>query len=254
MTNQISFASHGQQLWDLLEWEPSCKQLNEMLKVQKCLRNWNKRLNLTRLVEGEDYWIAQIFDSLWPLKAELTNPKKPRLCIDVGSGCGFPGFAVAIALPGAKVTLIDSSTKKAKALDAIANEIGLSSRINVRAERIELTGQNKAFRGIFDLAMARAVSTAPVVAEYLVPLINPTGEALLYLGRWGKNDEIALSKSLIPLKANLKSLSRKTLPCNRGERHQLRLQAAAPCPKNFPRGIGIPTKNPLHNQMPDKGL
>jgi len=245
MSNPVSFAKHGKHLWELLDWTPSCEQINQLLIVQKSLIDWNQKLNLTRLTQGEDYWISQIFDSLWPLADELTTPKKELECIDVGSGCGFPGLAVAIALPEAKLTLIDSTRKKTIALNAIAKEAGLSSRVNVRTERAEVTGQHKCFRGKFDLAMARAVSTPPVVAEYLVPLIKPEGQALLYLGKWSNREEKALMKSLIPLKAKLKIVVRKELPSNRGERHQLRLKAIEKCPKIYPREVGIPAKSPL---------
>ena len=50
--------------------------------------------------------------------------------------------------------------------------------------RIEAGGHDPALRGRFDLAVARAVAAAPVVAEYLVPLLNSGGEALLYRGQW----------------------------------------------------------------------
>ena len=87
-------------LWTALGWEPSPEQLLDLIRLQELLRQWNRQLNLTRLVEGEDYWINQVFDSLWPLQRELQSPDQPRSGIDVGTGGGFPGLAMAIALPG----------------------------------------------------------------------------------------------------------------------------------------------------------
>ena len=78
----------------------------------KLLNLFDKQINLTRLLKGEEYWIGQVFDSLWPLQKELKNPTKLRKCIDVGTGCGFPGLAIAISLPGAKLTLVDATKKK----------------------------------------------------------------------------------------------------------------------------------------------
>jgi len=93
--------------------------------------------------------------------------------------------------------------------------------------------------------MARAVADAPIAAEYLIPLLNPSGEALLFRGKWNSADETQLIKALVILKAKINKVQRLDLPCNRGIRHLIRLKAKAPCPKNYPRSIGIPTKKPL---------
>ena len=245
MSNQACFSNPGPELWNALGWHPSSEQLEQMIALQALLRQWNARVNLTRLVEGGDYWIMQVFDSLWPLQSELQNAQQPRRCIDIGSGGGFPGLVLAIALPGASITLVDSVGRKTAALKAMAAKLGLTSRVTVRSERAELTGQDHCCRGLFDLAMARAVSTAPVVAEYLVPLLKPSGEALLFRGHWSPNDAKDLAKALRLLQADLIKMERRELPDNRGVRHQLRLRATLPCPATFPRPIGVPTKNPL---------
>ena len=93
--------------WNQLTWQPSGDQLQQFQRLQELLREWNGRVNLTRLVEGEDYWISQIFDSLWPLQRWLSD-NKPLTVVDVGTGGGFPGLAIAIAMPQAQVTLVDS--------------------------------------------------------------------------------------------------------------------------------------------------
>ena len=245
MPNQPCFTKPNAELWQALQWHPSSDQLEQMITLQVLLRQWNTKVNLSRLVEGDDYWITQVFDSLWPLKCELESPQQPRHCIDVGTGGGFPGLAVAIALPGAQITLVDSVGHKTAAVTAMVATLGLTSRVMVRTERAELTGQDPSCRGMFDLAMARAVSTAPVIAEYLVPLLKPDGEALLFRGQWNTNDKQDLAKALKLLKADLIKVERRELPSNRGIRHQLRLRATLPCPATYPRRVGVPTKNPL---------
>ena len=207
MSNQACFSNPGPELWNALGWHPSSEQLEQMIALQALLRQWNTRVNLT--------------------------------------GGGFPGLVLAIALPGASITLVDSVGRKTAALKAMAAKLGLTSRVTVRSERAELTGQDHCCRGLFDLAMARAVSTAPVVAEYLVPLLKPSGEALLFRGHWSPNDAKDLAKALRLLQADLIKMERRELPDNRGVRHQLRLRATLPCPATFPRPIGVPAKNPL---------
>ena len=76
-------------------------QLQQLTLSRGSCAGGTSRVNLTRLVEGDDYWINQVFDSLWPLQrgTGAAPEQKRRLAIDVGTGGGFPGLAVAIALP-----------------------------------------------------------------------------------------------------------------------------------------------------------
>ncbi len=237
--------NHGLSLWEHLSWSPTINQLEQMINLQKLLAKWNKQVNLTRLLEKEDYWIGQIFDSLWPLTKELNNPSKPLRCIDIGSGCGFPGLALAIAMPTAEITLVEAISKKANALTSIIFEIGLTSRVNVINERAEVIGQDKAFRGTFDIAMARAVASTPIVAEYLIPLLKVNGEAILFQGKWNQLDEAMLKKALVKLKANVIKVEANNLPHNKGLRHQIRLTPNTKCPSKYPRKVGVPVKQPL---------
>ncbi|MEY4431153.1 MAG: rRNA ((527)-N(7))-methyltransferase RsmG [Cyanobacteriota bacterium] len=242
----MTAASPDAGLWRELGWQPSPPQLELLLALQEQLRQWNARVNLTRLVEGDDYWIAQVFDSLWPLRELLEHqPQAPLRCIDVGTGGGFPGLAVAIALPRAQLTLVDSVGRKTQAVQAMAQALGLADRVTLRCERVELTGRDRRCRGGFDLAMARAVAAAPVVAEYLVPLLNGQGQALLYRGQWGSGDQAELERALQPLQARLSRREQRELPAGRGQRTALWVEASAPCPAGYPRAVGLPSKFPL---------
>jgi 16S rRNA (guanine527-N7)-methyltransferase len=93
--------------------------------------------------------------------------------------------------------------------------------------------------------MARAVASAPVVAEYLVPLLKPGGQAVLYRGQWSEGDQTDLERALVPLRARLEAVERRELPAGRGLRHAVRLAPLAPCPKAYPRAVGLPAKAPL---------
>ena len=156
MPTTSPFSAPGPDLWDALGWMPNEQQQTQFKALQAELLRWNARVNLTRLLEGEEFWVSQILDSLWPLQAELQTASTPRRCIDVGTGGGFPGLAVAIALPGASLTLVDSVGRKTAAVLAMADAVGLKDRVQIRTERVELTGRDPYYRGSFDLAMARA--------------------------------------------------------------------------------------------------
>jgi len=167
-------------IWNELKWVPSENQLAQFIHLQELLKEWNKKTNLTRLVDGDDFWTSQVCDSLLPLHEELQGQELSHKYIDIGSGCGFPGIAIAIAIPNSNITLLDSSNKKTTFLKEVAKEIGLNSRITVVTERAEKAGKDPILRSNFDYAVARAVASANVVAEYLVPFLNSTGQALIF--------------------------------------------------------------------------
>tara|TARA_Y100001968_G_scaffold11703_1_gene9777 strand:+ start:626 stop:1372 length:747 start_codon:yes stop_codon:yes gene_type:complete len=232
-------------VWDEIKWEPTKKQFAQFTQLQELLREWNKRTNLTRLVEGSDFWITQICDSLLPFKEELQYPKLSHKVIDVGSGCGFPGIAIAIAMPNSNITLLDSSSKKTTFLKEASKIIGLNSHITVLTERAESVGKDPIFRGDFDYAVARAVAPATVVAEYLVPFLNSQGQALIYKGSWSETEQGILKKALTELNAEIKKTHSFLLPNSRGIRNIIRISSTKNCPNQYPRSIGKPKKQPL---------
>jgi 16S rRNA (guanine527-N7)-methyltransferase len=243
-------------LWAALGWTPDPSQLDRLLALNEELRAWNARVNLTRLVEGDDYWIGQVFDSLWPLRDLLTgegSSGEDLQVIDVGTGGGFPGLAVAIALPRAQLTLVDSVGRKIEAVRAMAATLGLADRVELRWERVERSGRAPECRGRFDRAIARAVAAAPVVAEYLVPLLAPGGQAVLYRGQWGPDDQEALERAAAPLRAALEPVEAMELPAGRGVRHAVRLRPLAPCPAAYPRPVGVALKSPLGSEPEPSG-
>ncbi|MCP9809964.1 16S rRNA (guanine(527)-N(7))-methyltransferase RsmG [Cyanobium sp. HWJ4-Hawea] len=233
-------------LWQELGWTPTPEQQQQLEELQGLLRHWNSRLNLTRLVEGDDYWISQVFDSIWPLVPVLkADANAPLRIVDVGTGGGFPGLAIAIAMPQAKLTLVDSVGRKVEAVAAMAEALGMQKRVESRCERIEQTGRQPLCRGQFDWALARAVAKAPVVAEYLVPLLARGGRALLYRGQWEAADQKALEQAAASLNSGIEACLQRELPQAKGLRHALILNRLGPCPKAYPRAVGIPSKQPL---------
>ena len=227
-----------------MTWQPSGDQLQQFQRLQELLREWNGRVNLTRLVEGEDYWISQIFDSLWPLQRWLSD-NKPLTVVDVGTGGGFPGLAIAIAMPQAQVTLVDSVGRKVQAVQAMAEALGLADRVKLRCERVEKTGRAPECRHQFQLAVARAVAAAPVVAEYLMPLLSSDGTALLYRGQWSDEDQRQLQRAAAQLNTSTETIQIQELPAGRGLRHVIPLRPKGTCPKQYPRAVGVPAKLPL---------
>ena len=214
-------------------------------ELQIKLRELNKRTNLTRLIEGDDYWISQVFDSIWPFKFISNYNFNNQKFLDIGCGCGFPGFAYAITHPDSEIYLIDSSKKKTDALKSLIKIINFKNNIFVINDRVENIAHQSSFRNSFNIATTRAVSIPSTVSEYILPILKTKGLGVLYCGKWGKEDEKSLKKTLKILGGEIKERKKILLPRNKGTRNIIFIQPKRACPETYPRSIGKPEKKPL---------
>lgn len=90
------------------------KVTKEMLlnleEYYKILVEWNKKFNLTRIIEEKEVNLKHFYDSQTVQKA--INLYNYRNLIDVGTGAGFPGIVLAIFFKNLQIDLIESNTKK----------------------------------------------------------------------------------------------------------------------------------------------
>ena len=235
--------SHREELEKLLDEN----ELEMFARLKELIQRLNKISNLTRLIEGDDYWISQVYDSVWPFFEDSNKLFDNKKFIDIGSGCGFPGLAYAITHPNSEIYLIDSSLKKTNALKQIVNDMNFKNKIHIVNDRIENTGHNLEFRHKFDIGTARAVSKASTVAEYLLPLLKSNGVGLLFCGKWPKSEHNKLTKAVNLLNGKINEIKFQRLPANKGERNVIFIKSEGNCPIAYPRGIGKPTKYPLGN-------
>ena len=216
-------------------------------ELQIKLRELNNKTNLTRLIEGDDYWISQVFDSIWPFKVLSTKNFDNKKFLDIGSGCGFPGFAYAITHPNSEIYLIDSSKKKTDALKILIKEINFNNNLYVINDRIENLAHQSSFRNSFDIATARAVSNPSTVSEYILPMLKTKGLGILYCGQWDKEDNKNLGGTLDLLKGEVQDTRKIFLPRNKGIRNIICIQPKKSCPEIYPRRVGKPEKYPLNS-------
>ena len=143
------------------------------------LLDWNTRMDLTS-VPPEEVASRHFLDSLLPLTRKEFFQEGSRL-IDVGTGAGFPGLALAIARPDFRVTLLEAQGKRCQFLRAVCGELGLQN-VTVVQDRAETLGRSEDHREAYDLAAARAVAPLNVLCEYLLPFVKPGGFALCWKG------------------------------------------------------------------------
>ena len=221
------------------------KEILIFKELQLIINELNQKTNLTRLIENEDYWISQVYDSIWPFKINSKDNFDNKRFIDIGSGYGFPGFGYAITHPNSEIYLVDSSQKKIDCLKTIVNNINFKNKFFIINDRIENFSRKSLFKNSFDIATARALSKPSTVAEYIIPTLNQKGHGLIYCGKWNEEDQNKLEKTLDILEGELVEIKQNSLPKKRGTRTAIFIQPKGICPKAYPRGIGKAEKYPI---------
>ncbi len=105
--------------------------------------------------------------------------------VDLGSGGGFPGLALAAMLPDVRVTLVESERRKA---DWLRRAAGAFPNVRVVSERSETLAREE--REAHALVTARAVGPLPVVLELAAPLVQRGGSVVAWRGRPGADDAV----------------------------------------------------------------
>ncbi|WP_295417911.1 16S rRNA (guanine(527)-N(7))-methyltransferase RsmG [Sulfurovum sp.] len=145
-----------------------------VLKLERfaaLLHEWNGIHNLTG-AKNIDAIYDNIIDSLYP----LTFIEKPRTLLDVGTGAGFPGLVLAIALPQTQVVLAEPLKKRVSFLKYAAIDLELSN-VTVEAKRVE-----KVVHEPFELISSRAVTNTRLLLDLAENISNEKTAYLFYKG------------------------------------------------------------------------
>lgn len=220
------------------------RQLHALAVYERELLDWNTRFNLTAIKNTEEIRTKHFLDSLTCLLAMRDTPCEKL--IDIGTGAGFPGLALKIAMPAVRLTLVESVGKKADFCRHMVKCLALD-QVEVVQERAETLGQMPAFREQYDWAVARAVAVMPVLAEYLLPLVRVGGSILAMKGESGPAEAHAAEHALRVLGGSLRSLVPVNLPGVAEDRYLVVVSKIAATPGAYPRRVGIPTKRPLRS-------
>jgi len=135
------------------------------------LHEWNQIHNLTG-ARTIDAIYVNIVDSLFP----LTFMEIPKTLLDVGTGAGFPGLVLAIALPTTEVVLAEPLKKRVSFLKYAAIDLELPN-VKVQAKRVE-----KVEHEAFDLISSRAVTNTKLLLELTKNISNSETKYLFYKG------------------------------------------------------------------------
>jgi 16S rRNA (guanine527-N7)-methyltransferase len=226
-------------------------QLGAFQIYYEMLIAWNRRLNLTRITDYEAVQVKHFLDSLSCLPvikcAGVTSDRGTHVAlqvVDVGTGAGFPGVVLKIALPALHLTLLEARGKKAEFLQYLVERLGLTgvTVINARAEDV---GQDPAHREQYDLALARALAGMATLAELTLPLVRVGGLVIAQKGEDPAVEVEAAQGAVTTLGGQVQGVVPVVVPNLEGVRHLVVLGKVSPTPPQYPRRPGMPAKRPL---------
>lgn len=205
------------------------------------LKEWNDKINLTAIKDDEGIAIKHFLDCL--LVSKVADFKDGMNVIDVGTGAGFPGLVIAAAYPNVNVTLLDSTGKKLKAVENMAEEMGVKN-VKIVHSRAEDAGKNPEFRGKYDFATARAVAELRVLLEYTLPFVKVGGSFLSLKGATAKEEIDGAGNSLKTLGGIIESTNDFTLPGG-DKRAIIKVKKISQSSPKYPRPSAQIAKKPL---------
>jgi 16S rRNA (guanine527-N7)-methyltransferase len=183
---------------------------------------------------------AHVADSLAAL--DLPAVREAGTVVDLGSGAGFPGLALAVALPAARVSLVESAARKCRFLARAVEAAGAANVEIVHARAEEWASRR---RDGFDVVTARALAPLAVVAEYAAPLLRLDGVLVAWKGRVDEAETAAAGRAAGELGLAIEEVRRVAPFRGARDRHLHVVRKAAPTPARFPRRPGMAAKRPL---------
>jgi 16S rRNA (guanine527-N7)-methyltransferase len=193
----------------------------------------------TTVRDPSDAVDRHVADSLVAL--ELDCVRSARRIADLGSGAGWPGLALAAALPEARVALVESAVRHCRYLGRAVAAGGLTN-VEVVHTRAEEWADGI---GVHDLVTARALAALPVVCEYAAPLLVEGGVLVAWKGVVSQDEAAAGAAAAVELELEVGEV-RAVSPYPAAERRTLHVfRKTAPTPERFPRRAGMAVKRPL---------
>ncbi len=202
------------------------------------LAEQNAVMDLTAVTGAEETVKRHFLDSLSLL--HLADFAGKRV-IDVGSGAGFPGLPLKLAVPELSLTLLDAQQKRVDFLAALCEKLGVQAEcLHARAEEQALKAE---YREGYDFAVSRAVAQLNQLCELTLPFVK-VGGALLAMKAKACADEVAEAENAIrTLGAELERI--ETFAVCGVERSAVIIRKVSPTPAGYPRRFARIQKKPL---------
>ncbi|MBK8098280.1 MAG: class I SAM-dependent methyltransferase [Planctomycetes bacterium] len=137
----------------------------------------NEQINLTAIRDRDAAVVLHVLDSL----AFALTGLQPQHVLDLGSGNGFPGVAVAALHQRASVVLLDRTGKKVRAIGTCLLTARVPGIETMHGDAAQLPALHRELRAAFDVVTARAVGAADAIAALAAPLLRRGGHLVLWV-------------------------------------------------------------------------
>jgi 16S rRNA (guanine527-N7)-methyltransferase len=199
-----------------------------------------ERASVSSVKDPRRAWKVHVADSLTGLEApELREAAK---IADIGSGAGFPGLAIAVALPRAQVDLIESVGRKCDFMRRAAEQAGIANARVVNARSEEWAAAEG--RESYDVVTARAVGRLSTLAELASPLLRDGGVLIAWKGKRDEDEEQQLGRAADQLAMQPERILHVGPYAGSEHRHLHVARKLGATPDGLPRRPGMAKKRP----------
>lgn len=222
---------------------PKDEQIQQLEVYYQLLVEWNKKINLTSIVERNEVFWKHFLDSSLIMTNHLWKDRDGGLVLDVGTGAGFPGLVLAVLNPNKQFVLLDSLGKRVDFLDFVIRELEIDN-VRTYQGRAEIFGRREDFRNQFDFVVSRAVAELPVLMEYCIPFVKKDGYFVSYKGKKQEEEVAHSARAFVELTAKFDHLDEYQLSSGQ-KRFLLYIKNCEETNERYPRKEGKPKKRPL---------
>lgn len=198
-----------------------------------------ERASVSSVVD-ERAWKVHVADSLTGL--EVPDLRAAARIADVGAGAGFPGLALAVALPDSQVDLVESVGRKCAFMQLAIDEAAIPNAtvLNTRSENLASADGRESY----DVVTARAVGRLSTLAELASPLLKPNGVLIAWKGKRDAEEEEQMTRASESLAMRPEQILEVGNRAGSQHRHLHVIRKTGPTPPDLPRRPGIAKKRP----------
>lgn len=200
-----------------------------------------ERASVSSVVDPRRAWKVHVADSLTGL--EVTELRGAERIADIGSGAGFPGIPLAVAMPTSQIDLIESVGRKCEFMRSAVEVGGIANArvLNARSEDLA-AGEG---RESYDVVTARAVGRLSTLAELASPLLKEGGVLVAWKGKRDADEESQLARAAGKLAMQPERILHVGPYAGSRHRHLHVMRKIGPTPEKLPRRAGMAKKRPL---------
>lgn len=199
-----------------------------------------ERASVSSVTELDRAWRVHVEDSLTGL--EIPELREAKQIADIGSGAGFPGLVLAVALPESQVHLIESVGRKCEFMRKAIEAAGIRNATVLNARSEELASGKQ--RDSYDAVTARAVGRLATLAELASPLLKVNGTLVVWKGKRDEDEERQLSRASEQLAMHPEQILDVGDRAGSKHRHLHVIRKVGTTPEDLPRRPGIAKKRP----------